>query len=56
MADSTAPKHDPELDAIRTCLQVLLPLDAAARSRVMEYLDQRLAPRDGERATEASDG
>lgn len=35
---------DPEIDAIGTCLRVLLPLDAAARSRVLEYLDDRLGP------------
>jgi hypothetical protein len=35
---------DPELNAIHACLVALLPLDAAARSRVFDYLDDRLKP------------
>lgn len=35
---------DPEIEAIGACLRVLLPLDAAARSRVLDYLDDRLKP------------
>lgn len=33
---------DPEIDALATCLRALLPLDMGARSRVLEYLDDRL--------------
>jgi hypothetical protein len=47
MADVDPPKRDPEIEAIGICLRVLLPLDMAARSRVLEYLDQRLQ-RDGD--------
>ena len=35
-------KPDAELDALEACLRVLLPLDLAARSRIMSYLDDRL--------------
>ena len=36
------PPADPEIDALATCLRALLPLDMSARSRVIEYLDDRL--------------
>jgi hypothetical protein len=36
--------YDPELGALGVCLRALLPLSAAARSRVLEYLDDRLKP------------
>lgn len=42
------PDPDPEIGAIETCLKALLPLDHAARSRALEYLDDRLKPRDDE--------
>jgi hypothetical protein len=32
---------DPELAALRTCITALLPLDADARRRVIEYVAQR---------------
>jgi len=38
------PEPDREIAAIDACLRVLMPLDAKARSRVLEYLDDRLAP------------
>lgn len=41
---------DPEIDALDVCLRALLPLDAAARSRVIEYLDDRLKPRPSDEA------
>lgn len=39
---------DPEIDALETCLLALLPLEPAARSRVLEYLDDRLQRADAE--------
>lgn len=33
---------DAEIEALATCLRALLPLDMSARSRVLEYLDDRL--------------
>jgi hypothetical protein len=34
---------DPEIEAVRECLRLLLSLDRYARARVLEYLDARVA-------------